>query len=121
CLYAILLKQVQGVFPERGVIINRDGERKEVLFNAKLIEDTEECIEEILEIIRGKKPELEMSRAVKDCPWGDKILKECEANQDLCLIYNEHLKSQGLPALRALGIQTVPDVATMDIPSLPKI
>ncbi|MGE3278560.1 MAG: TM0106 family RecB-like putative nuclease [Candidatus Altimarinota bacterium] len=121
CLYAMLLKQVQGVFPEKGIIINRDGERKDVLFDTKLIAQTETCIEEILEIIRGKKPDLEWSRAVKDCPWGDKVLKECEAAQDLCLIYHEHLHSSGHAKLRELGIRTVQDVAQMDVKAMPKI
>jgi len=115
CLYSMILKQLQGVFPMHTAVINRDQDRIEVEIDDKLIEDTESKIDEILEVMKGKKPELALKRSCRDTPWGDLCQQEAEAADDICLIYHYSLNSTYHHRLRRLGIRTVTDLAQANL------
>jgi predicted RecB family nuclease len=121
CLYSMILKQLQGVFPEATAIINRNHERIAIEITNTIIEDTEEKMEEIIEIMRGEKPPLVFKGSCKDTPWGDLCKQSAEEADDICLIYHEHLRSQGHKRLRAEGINTVQNILNMNIADLPTI
>ncbi len=118
-IYGIILEQLQGAFPKGMGIINKDKET--VLFDPE-VKDTEKAIErtnQILDILRGKKPPLKLVSTCKDSPWYKKCVAEAEEKNDIALIYK--LDARSHPALRECGINTVADAAKMDVASLPKI
>ncbi|MBU0732460.1 TM0106 family RecB-like putative nuclease [Patescibacteria group bacterium] len=118
-LYSLILEKVQGKLPATAAIINKDGIQKEVKITKSLIIKTKAQIEEILEIIRGKKPPLKLTSTYKNSPWFDKCVKDAEKENDIALIYK--LDSRAHEKLRELGIKTVEQAAKMDVGSLPKI
>ena len=118
-LYSLILEKVQGKLPEIAGIINKDGEQKEIKITPNLIARTKKQIQEILEIIRGKKPPLKLTSTYKNSPWFDKCVKDAEKNNDIALIYK--LDGRTHNTLRELGIKKVKDAAKMNVSSLPKI
>jgi predicted RecB family nuclease len=110
--YAALLHRVQGVFPERAGIINRDHD--EFLFEpADLLADFEILLQKIQDIRKGRKPAPVVRKTCFDTgPWGAACLKFAQKTNDIALIYNVSVPK--LTALRDLGIKTVEDAAAMD-------
>lgn len=117
--YGIILEQIQGVFPRESAIINKNKETLPFSITDKEQEKTSRQIAEILNIIKGIKPPLKLVSDCKNSPWYKKCVLEAEEKNDIALIH--HLDYRAHIALRACGINTVPDAAGMDIDSLPKI
>lgn len=118
-LYAKILEEVQGLFPEDVAIINRDSERVELHLTAKHREKTFACVDAILAVMRGTKPGLKLASLCKNSPWFAECVAEAEAARDIALVYR--VDSRSLENLRELGIRTIDDVAAMDVDALPKI
>lgn len=116
-LYSIILENLQGCWPEKTGIINRDFENIEVVIFNKDKEDTIKHIDSILDIIKGQKPPLKLVSTCKSSPWYSKCEQEAEAVNDIALIYRLDVRSH--PALRQLGINTIFDVAKIDVNVLP--
>jgi len=113
--YSILLERVQGVFPERAGIINKDHEPFD-FEPAEILPDFENVLEKIEAIRRGEKPEPVVRKTCFDTgPWGEACLAYAQKTNDIALLYNVSVPK--LRALRSLGITTVDDAAEMD-PSL---
>lgn len=118
-LYSMILGKVQGKLPKTAAIINRDGTRKEINITSGLIKKTEEQIEEILQIINGKKPPLKLTSTYKNSPWFEKCVADAEKADDIALIYK--LDARAHEKLREKGVRKVKDAAEMDVASLGKI
>jgi predicted RecB family nuclease len=118
-LYGFILEKLQGIFPSKAAIINRDKEEISLTIDAKEQEKTVSQIENILSIIRGNKPPLRLVSSYKQSPWYNKCVAEAETANDIALLY--HLDCRAHPALRNCGINTVVDAAKIDINLLPKI
>ncbi len=119
-LYSMLLESIQGVFPTEVNIINRDKQRMPHMVTETDMVKTKQKIEAILSIVNGNRPPFTLtSSCQRDNPWADECLKEVETRNDIALIYK--LDSRAIEGLRANGINTVKDLAEVDIDSLPKI
>lgn len=110
--YALLLKQVQGVKPDFGKIINVDRE-----WLSFPVEEAEreffEVLDKILAIRAGEKPEALFTSACKDSPWYEECKREAEANDDIGLIYKIY-KSE-YRRLREAGYATLTSLAQADL------
>jgi len=118
-LYADILEVVQGRFPTEVAIINRDKEMVEVEIEEKHRMKMEKRISEMLSIMAGDKPPLKLASKCKQSPWFAECIHEAEKAEDLALIYN--LDARSHIRLRQNNINTIHDVAIMDVESLPKI
>jgi len=118
-LYCMALSSIQGYFPDVAYIINRTFEKLEVSIEEDLIQKTQESIDGILTIFRGKKPPPHISSSTKETPWYKECLKEAEELRDVSLIYK--LRKDTAVAFRALGINTIEKLAAQNIHDLPKI
>ena len=117
--YCMTLGSVQGFCPTTASIINRNFDKLKVDIDEKILEKTQEDIEEILSIFRGKKPNVHISSSAKETPWYKECLKEAEEKRDVSLIYK--LRKDTAQGLREHGIDTIEKLASQDIDALPKI
>lgn len=117
--YCMILSSVQGVSPASAVVVNKDFRNLEVIIDQKILDKTRDDINEVLEILRGKKPALHISSLTKQTPWYRECLKEAEESRDVSLIYK--LRKDAAQALRKHGIDTIEKLAAQDINDLPKI
>lgn len=117
--YCMMLDSIQGFFPNVTSIINRKFEKIEVNIEEKILQKTQQDIDEILAIFEGKRHPVHISSSTKETPWYKECLKEAEELQDISLIYK--LRKDTAEALRKLGIDTVEKLAAQDIDDLPKI
>ncbi len=118
-LYAKILEQVQGVFPEDVAIINRDHERIPFSITEKNRIKTFDKADEIIAVMKGLKPPLKLVSTCKQSPWYKQCEHEAIEADDIALLYKLNARSH--EALRENGIKTVPDAAKMDVDALPKI
>ena len=117
--YCMILSSVQGASPASAVIINRDFIRLEVAIDQKILGKTQDGIDEVLEILRGKRPALHISSSTKETPWYRVCLQEAEDRSDVSLIYK--LRKDTAQALREHGIDTISKMAVQDVEALPKL
>ena len=54
--YCMMLSSLQGYFPDSAFIINKKFEKIKVPIDKKVLSKTQNDIDEIVEILRGKKP-----------------------------------------------------------------
>ncbi len=114
--YAVLLEQVQGRFPTRGFIINRDGAELLVELGQE-IADFEQITQELDSIRAGEKPEPVYRKSCEDTgPWGKCCFLDAKSKNDIALLFNVDVRK--LKALRQLGIRTIDDAAEMDVVDL---
>jgi uncharacterized protein len=118
-LYATILEALQGVFPSKVSIINREKENVDYQIEEEDRAEMQQRIDDILAIMSGKKPPLKLVSTCKQSPWYAKCVEEAEKAEDIALIYK--LDSRAHPALRQNGINTIYDAARMDVNALPKI
>ncbi len=111
--YAVLLEALQGRFPGRGYIINKDGEQHEIELGDYVIEFNEITAE--LEAIRaGEKPDPVLRKSCFDVgPWGALCKEYAIGSNDIAQLFNVDIRK--LKALRELGIRTLTDAAKMNI------
>lgn len=117
--YCMMLDSIQGYFPDITSIINRNFEKLEVILDEKILLKTQEDIDEILAIFRGKRHPVHISSSTKETPWYKECLREAEELRDVSLIYK--LRKDTAEALREHGIDTIEKLAAQDIDDLPKI
>lgn len=117
--YCIMLASIQGYAPDATFIINRKFEKLEVILDEKIRRKTQEDIDEILTIFKGKRHPVHISSSTKETPWYKECLKEAEELRDVSLIYN--LRKDTVDALREHGIDTIEKLADQVIDDLPKI
>lgn len=117
--YCMILSSIQGYSPEVAYIINRNFEKLEVIIDEKILQKTQENIDDILAIFRGKKPSLHISSSTKESPWYKVCLKEAEERRDISLIYK--LRKDTSEGLRSCGIDTIEKLASHNLEDLPKI
>lgn len=118
-LYSKILEELQGLFSGEPEIINKEHERIIFKIEEKHREKTFSKIDEILKVIKGNKPPLKLSSNCKSSPWFDQCVLEAEQVNDIALIYKLDVRAHEV--LREEGINTVKDVAKMDINKLPKV
>lgn len=110
--YSLLLEKIQGVFPERAGIRNRENEPHD-FDPSEMVKETKEVVEAIDRIRKGEKPEPVVRKACFDTsPWGKACLTYAQKTDDIALLYNVDVRK--LHHLRGLGIQTVEDAAKMN-------
>lgn len=109
--YSFLLERIQGVFPERAAMVNRDQEWH--WFEPKAsVADFEDVLAKLEAIRAGDKPPLVLRKACMDTsPWGAACKHQAEQENDIALLYNVDVRK--LAALRDLGIHTVNNAADM--------
>ena len=114
--YSLLLEKVQGVFPAKAAIVNRDGEWR--WFEPKeSIAEFQDVLARLQEIRAGEKPPLVLRKACMDTsPWGEACKRQAEAAHDIALLYNVDVKK--LAALRGFGVHTVEDAANLSVEDL---
>lgn len=117
--YCMILDSIQGYFPDVTSIINRNFEKIEVILDKKTLLKTQEDIDEILAIFKGKRHPVHISSSTKETPWYKECLREAEELRDVSLIYK--LRKDTAETLREHGIDTIEKLATQDIDDLPKI
>lgn len=118
--YSWVLEEVQGCLPQSYGVINRDKDLIEEEFgNEKQLDKAKEITHGIIDIKGGSKPPFVINSGAKQSPWYAETLREAEEIKDISLIYN--LDQRAIAQLRPLGINTVDDMAKVDIPQLPKI
>lgn len=117
--YCMILEFVQGYRPATASIINRSFEQREFPIEEKILIKTEDDIQKILAILRGKKPCVHISSSVKETPWYRECLREAEEQRDISLIYK--LRRDTAEALREFGIDTIEKMAAQDIDAIPKM
>lgn len=117
--YCIMLASIQGYDPNVTFIINKKFEKLEVILDEKIRQKTQEDIDEILAIFKGKRHPVHISSSTKETPWYKECLKEAEELRDISLIYK--LRKDTADALREHGIDTIEKLAIQDIADLPKI
>jgi len=118
-LYAMILEDIQGIFPDDVVIINSEHERIRLYLTELHKQKTSKKITEILEIMQGYKPPLKLVSGCKNSPWFSECVREAEQADDIALIYK--LDSRALEQLRVAGITTVHQAAEMNLFTLPPI
>lgn len=118
-LYAKILEELQGVYPDEVSIINRDHERVAFFIQEKHRIKTFDCIDAIITVLNGNKPPLKLSSSCKSSPWYSQCVKEAEDANDIALLYRLDARSHAI--LRENGVNTINDAAEMKIDSLPKI
>lgn len=119
-VYSMILESIQGVFPTEVNIINRDKQRITHIVTEANKEKTKQEIDKILLIVHGNQPSFTLTSSCQSYnPWAGECLKEVEERNDIALIYR--LDSRAIEGLRENGINTVKDLAEVDISSLPKI
>ncbi len=110
--YAVILEQLQGRFPSRGYIINKDGDEHEVMLG-DYVAEFHEFTEELEKIRAGEKPDPVLRKSCFDVgPWGKLCEEHARSTNDIALLFNVDVKK--LRALRDLGIRTIDDAAKMD-------
>jgi uncharacterized protein len=110
--YAVILEQLQGGFPARGYIINKDGEEHEVMLG-DYVAEFHEFTEELEKIRAGEKPDPVLRKSCFDVgPWGKLCEHDAKVSNDIAQLFNVDVKK--LRALRELGIRTIEDAAGMD-------
>jgi predicted RecB family nuclease len=114
--YSFLLERIQGVFPAKAAIVNRD--RDWHWFEPKgSIGEFEDVLAKLEAIRAGERPEPVLRKACFDTsPWGEACKRQAEAEHDIALLFNVDVKK--LAALRDLGIRTVDDAAEMRVEDL---
>lgn len=118
-LYALILEQQQGIFPEDCAIINRDHERIPVTLTESHRQKTWAKIRDIQQIMGGDKPPLKLVSNCKQNPWFTECVREAEAADDIALIYK--LDTRAMELLRQCGVKTVHQLAEAKLERLPKI
>lgn len=118
-VYCMILEQMQKRFPMSVAIINSEKQRLDFQIDSSHKSKTKAKIQEIVEILQGKKPELKLVSSCKNSPWFNQCIAEAEAANDIALIYK--LDSRAMEGLRALGITTVAQAAVMNLADLPEI
>lgn len=114
--YAVLLEQVQGRFPARGYILNREGLEQEVELGEH-VSEFEQVTEDIDRIRAGEKPDPVYRKSCVDtAPWGECCFRYAKASNDIALLFNVDVRK--LKALRQLGVRTLEDAAEMDVVDL---
>lgn len=118
-LYGFILEKMQGVFSEDVAIIN--SEKKRISYHLTLTHrlKTNNRIAEIVKVMRGHKPPLKLVSSCKNSPWFSECIREAEAANDIALLYR--LDNRAATTFRSLGLQTVKQIAEMDLARLPRI
>jgi predicted RecB family nuclease len=110
--YAVILEHLQGRFPARGYIINKDGDEHEVMLGEHVTE-FHHFTAEIERIRAGEKPDPVLRKSCFDVgPWGKLCEHYASSTNDIAQLFNVDVKK--LRALRELGIRTIDDAAKMD-------
>lgn len=117
--YSIILEKLQGRLPNEVGVINRHHKRIPDTLDEDDLSKTLTLVEQILNVMKGQKPESTITSKSKESPWFQEALKEAEEKQDIALIYR--LDSRSLNGLRAEGIRTLQDMVGANIDLLPKI
>ncbi|OGL74372.1 hypothetical protein A3E39_03215 [Candidatus Uhrbacteria bacterium RIFCSPHIGHO2_12_FULL_60_25] len=114
--YSFLLERIQGVFPEKAGIINRD--KEDYWFEPCVwVSEFENVLAKLEALRAGEKPPLVLRKACTDTsPWGDACKKQALDADDVALLYNVDVRK--LAALRDLGVRTVSDAADLRVESL---
>jgi predicted RecB family nuclease len=118
-LYAIILEKIQGLRPNEGEFINKNKEKITCELTQKILKDTNDTVESILNIFNGEEPCLIVSKDAMSTPWGQVILEEAKRKSDISLLYK--INCNTLKGLKKEGVKTVKQMAECDINSLPKI
>lgn len=118
-LYALILEQIQGVFPEHSGIINSEHERLDVELTEAYRQKTRAKAKEILAVMAGQKPPLKLVSSCKQNPWFTECIREAEIADDIALIYK--LDTRAMEVLRSIGITTVHQAAEINLDRLPTI
>ncbi len=113
--YARVLQEVQGVLPNQSAIINKDKKRIDLDIDDDIISKMIIRVNLILDILHGRKPNLHLRGNCKQTPWGHMCVKDCKDKNDVALIYN--VRDVTLNKLRDAGIETVTDMAKLDVNS----
>ena len=114
-LYGELLREIQGVRPHEGYVLNGSG----ALLGFSLADfepQFREALAAVRRILAGDRPPPHLSSGCKQSPWFDECVALCEAEDDAALLYN--VKQRTLNALREDGVRTVHDAAAMDVEAL---
>lgn len=113
--YAQLLKKIQGVKQEKGIVINVECMEKTFAF-----EDAEpgffETLDRLLAVRAGEKPPISFMSSCKDSPWFALCKKDAEDHDDIALIYK--IYGSEAKRLREAGYGTLAKLAGADLAAL---
>lgn len=110
--YAVILEQMQGRFPARGYIINKDGYEHEVVLG-DYVAEFHEYTEELEKIRAGEKPDPVLRKSCFDIGyWGKLCEHYAKDTNDIAQLFNVDIRK--LRGIRELGIRTIEEAASMD-------
>ncbi len=119
-IYGWILDAILGTDTDTGEIINREGKHLPVdLTTPKDQAKVAQMCSAIAEIMKGKRPPINVSSGAKNSPWYKEMLREAISIQDISLIYK--LDGRSIATLHETGISTVPQLLNADIQALPPI
>ncbi len=116
--YADVLKRIQGIRPVKGYVLHASGAISSYLIEEHLVE-YHHLLDEIKDILAGKKPEHFLTSGYKQSPWFDDFVEEVRACNHLSII-NRIWRSE-VTDLEQAGIKTVEDLASASLTNLTKI
>lgn len=110
--YGELLKEVQGVRPAEGYMLN--GSATLIGFSLREFElRFHKALRHVRAILAGEQPPPHLSSGCKSSPWFSECIAHAEANDDIALLYN--VRRSTLDKLKECGVETVADAADADI------
>lgn len=110
--YGELLKEVQGVRPDEGYVLN--GSATLIGFPLREFElRFHKALRHVRAILAGEQPPPHLSSGCKSSPWFSECIAYAEENDDIALLYN--VRRSTLDKLKKHGIETVADAADADI------
>jgi len=118
-MYALILREIQGVLPTETAIINIDQLRIDFQIEKKHIQKTKERVRDIIKILDGEKPPLRLGSGCKQSPWFRQCVAQAKEANDIALVYN--LDARATEVLRKKGLGTVDALAKANLKKLSKI
>ncbi len=110
--YGELLKEIQGVRPEEGYILNVSG----VLLGFPLHEFEQQfhkAAGEVEQAFAGVEPPPHVSSGCKQSPWFKECIALAKKTDDIALLYN--VKKKAVLALREARVRTIEDAMKMNV------
>ncbi len=113
--WATLLEEMQGVLPETGIVVTKNGTRETVVIR-EFLPRFKKLADEITLILAGQKPAPFLSGGCRESPWFSECVRLAEESRDVTLVAG--LNRRMVESLRTHGIKTIDDAAAINVETL---
>ncbi|MBD3354969.1 TM0106 family RecB-like putative nuclease [Candidatus Woesearchaeota archaeon] len=118
CFYCYLLEDIQGFSPDKFKLWLGDGSIME-LKTQDYFNKFADIFSKIKDIAGGKKEQVHICGACKDCQWKDFCFSVAEKEDHLSLIFN--ISRNNIRKLKDFGVKNLKDAAKINIDELSKV